>query len=370
MLAIAGIFFYICRRKHVFIGFFRLRDNNTNTVFTQLAALQERTLYLQGLEEKIESIRSKQDSDSRELREKLYGEYSKKLHDAVELLRETYGRMSEITASAFREATDRNVEIYRQTVKQLINMAERLESAFKLVEQKEHAQMREEMNNLKRKLDELQRDPLRVQLEEIAEAKAAQAIHEESVRKLSTLFWTNNGEVKFKERIGQYEPDVLINNHKLKIVADEVTTENLKSIRDKIKQVADYMQGLNANLGYVVIPNTGIDTETLREIKRTVPMKGLYVVRMTEYALHLQVWRDIVSTGMIATEVLVEKGANFLQILEPIFDEFLAIVQKIEQKDEQDFKYRQNRFKEIKMLPMKMLNALENSQNRREAVGN
>lgn len=138
-----------------------------------------------------------------------------------------------------------------------------------------------------------------------------------------------------------------------------MTTEDSRTIREKIKQVADYMHGLNANVGYVVIPNAGIDTETLREIKWTVPERGLYVVRITEYAVHLQVWYDIASTGVISSDVLIEKGSNLLQILEPIFDEFLAIVQKIEQRDEQDFKYRQNRFKEIKFFPTKVLCALE-----------
>ena len=113
-----------------------------------------------------------------------------------------------------------------------------------------------------------------------------------------------------------------------------------------------------------MIPNSGIDSETLREIKRTVPERGLYVTRMTEYAVHLQVWHDITSTGIIDTDLLIEKGANFLQILEPIFDEFLAIVQKIEQRDEQDFKYRQNRFKEVKLFPTKVLNTLENGFDR------
>lgn len=75
------------------------------------------------------------------------------------------------------------------------------------------------------------------------------------------------------------------------------------------------------------------------------------------------IWYDIASTGMIATDVLVEKGTSFLQTLEPILDEFLAIVQKIEQRDEQDFKYRKNRFKEIKLFPTKVLNALENGFN-------
>lgn len=45
--------------------------------------------------------------------------------------------------------------------------------------------------------------------------------------------------------------------------------------------------------------------------------------------------------------------------LRAVFDEFLAIVQKIEQRDEQDFKYRQNRFKEIKFFPTMVLNALQ-----------
>ncbi|RLI40817.1 hypothetical protein DRO69_12415, partial [Candidatus Bathyarchaeota archaeon] len=169
----------------------------------------------------------------------------------------------------------------------------------------------------------------------------------------------NNGEVKFKERIGQYQPDVYINNHRIKIVADEVTTENISSIREKTKKVADYMRGLNANVGYVIIPNAGVDSEALREIKRTVPEQGLYVVRLTEYAVHLQVWYDIATTGMIDTGTLVEKGHNFLQLLEPIFEEFLAVVQNLEQRDERDFKYRQNRYKEIKFFPSKILEAVE-----------
>lgn len=152
---------------------------------------------------------------------------------------------------------------------------------------------------------------------------------------------------------------MFIDNHKLRIVADEITSENLKSIKEKIKQVANYMHGLNANIGYIVIPNSGIDPETLREIRRTVPERGLYVTRITEYAVHLQVWHDIASTGIIDTDLLILKGANFLQILEPVFDEFLAIAQKIEQRDEQDFKYRQNRFKEIKFFSTKVLNALQ-----------
>jgi ribosomal protein L4 len=62
---------------------------------------------------------------------------------------------------------------------------------------------------------------------------------------------------------------------------------------------------------------------------------------------------------MVDSGTLVEKGHNFLQVLEPIFEEFLAVVQSLEQKDERDFKYRQNRYKEIKFLPAKVLTALE-----------
>jgi len=321
--------------------------------------LEERTKYLQGLEEKIDKVRDKQDSDSRELRERLYGEYSERLQEAVNLLKETYGKMSETTAGAFREITDRNAEVYKETAGQLVNITERLESAFERLEQREHAQMRDEMKALKQKICELERDPLRVQLEELAEARTAQAVHEQSVKKITTLFWPNNGEVKFKERIGQYIPDVVIDNHRVKIVADEVTTEDVNSIRGKTKKVAEYMRGLGANIGYVVIPNAGIDPEALREIKRTVPERGLYVVRITEYAVHLQVWYDIVTTSIIDTGTLVEKAHSFLQVLEPIFDEFLAVIQSLEHRDERDFKYRQNRYKEIKFFPAKVLTAIE-----------
>jgi len=41
---------------------------------------------------------------------------------------------------------------------------------------------------------------------------------------------------------------------------------------------------------------------------------------------------------------MIEKGHSFLEILEPIFDEFLALVQSLEQRDERDFNYRQNRY--------------------------
>lgn len=334
-------------------------ERPSTDILTQLATLEERTRYLQGLEEKIESVRDKQDSDSRELREKLYGEYSERLQNAVNLLKETYGKMSETTADAFREISDRNAEVYKETATQLINITKRLESAFERLEQREHAQMREEMKSLRQKIIELERDPLRVQLEELAEARTAQAVHEQSVRKVTTIFWPNNGEVKFGEKIGQYEPDVYINNHRMKIVADEVTTDNLNSVKEKTKKVAEYMRGLNANIGYVVIPNAGIEPEALREIKRTVPERGLYVVRITEYAVHLQVWYDIAMTGIVDTGTLVEKARNFLQVLEPIFDEFLAIIQSLEQRDERDFKYRQNRYRSLKLLPSKVLNSLE-----------
>ncbi|MGA2768480.1 MAG: hypothetical protein ABSF24_09225 [Candidatus Bathyarchaeia archaeon] len=342
---------------------FSIRRPNTN-VLTQLAMLEERTKCLQGIEERIEHIRDKQDADSRELREKLYQEYSERLHDAVNLLKDTYGKMSETTANAFREITNRNSEVYRETAEHLGNIAEKLESAFQMVEQREHSQMREETRALKRKIDDLERDPLRVQLEELAEARTAQMVHEQSVKKITTLFWSNNGEIKFNEKIGQYEPDVFVDNHRVKIVADEVTTEELRSVRDKIRKVADYMKGLNANVGYVIIPNAGIDPETLRELKRTVPERGLYVVRLTEYAIHLQVWHDIASTGMIDNNILIEKGWSFLQIMEPIFDEFLATIQSLEQKDERDFTYRKNRYKEIKHFPVKLLDTLEKGTGR------
>lgn len=356
---IVAVVFYICGRKHIIPKFSGLKDNRTNTILVQLATLEERTKNLESLEEKIERVRDKQDSDSRELRETLYSEYSERLQDAVSLLRETYGKMSETNAEAFREITDRNAEVYRETAGQLVNITERLESAFERLEQREHTQMREEMKALKQKIGELERDPLRVQLEELAEARTAQAVHEQSVRKVTTIFWLNNGEVKFKEKIGQYQPDVYINNCKIKIVADEVTSENVKSIKEKTEKVAEYMRGLNANVGYVVIPNAGIDPEALREIKRTVPERGLYIVRLTEYAVHLQVWYDIAMTGIVDIGILIEKARSFLQVLEPIFEEFLAVVQKLEQKDERDFKYRQNRYKEIKFFPDKLLDALE-----------
>jgi len=328
-------------------------------VSVQLATLEERTKQLQGLEEKIRRIEDKQDSDSRELRDRLYNEYSKRLQDAVNLLKDTYGKMNTTTANAFREITNRNVEVYKQTATQLINMTEKLESAFKMLEEREHAQMREEMEVLRLKINDLERDPLRVQLEELREARTAQAAHEQSVKKITTIFWPNNGEVKFKEKIGQYVPDIFITNHKVKIVADEVTTEDVGSIKEKVKKIADYMRGLNANVGYVIIPNAGIDPEMLREIKRTVSERGLYVVRITEYAVHLQVWYDVATTGIVDMGSLIEKGHNLLKILEPVFDEFLAIAQNLEQRDERDFKYRQNRYKEMKFFPSKVLEAIE-----------
>jgi len=328
-------------------------------ISVQLATLEERTKQLQGLEEKIKRIEDKQDSDSRELRDRLYNEYSKRLQDAVDLLKDTYGKMNTTTSNAFREITNRNVEVYRQTATQLINMTEKLESAFKMLEEREHAQMREEMEALRLKISDLERDPLRVQLEELGEARTAQAVHEVSVKKITTIFWPNNGEVKFKEKIGQYVPDVYITNHKVKIVADEVTTEDVGSIREKVRKIAEYMRGLNANVGYVIIPNAGVDPETLREIKRTVSERGLYVVRITEYAVHLQVWYDVATTGIVDMGSLIEKGHNLLKILEPVFDEFLAIAQNLEQRDERDFKYRQNRYKEMKFFPSKVLEAIE-----------
>lgn len=334
------------------------RQSDVN-ISTQLGILEERTKHLQGLEEKIERIKDKQDADSRELREKLYKEYSTRLQDAVSLLKETYEKMSKTAADAFRDVTVKQAETYKETTKHLGRIAEKLEQAFEKVEQREHTQIREELKKLRQKVKELEMDPLRVQLEEIAEAQAAQAVHEQSVKKVTAIFWPNNGELKFEEKIGQYVPDVYIDNHKIRIVADEVTTDNLRTVGEKIKKVANYMKGLNANVGYVIIPNAGIDPERLRELKRTVPTHGLYIVRITEYAVHLQVWHDIASTGIVASAVLVEKGHNFLQILEPIFDEFLAVMQKIEQRDEQDFKYRQNRYKQVKCFPAKILNALE-----------
>jgi hypothetical protein len=321
--------------------------------------LEERTKHLQGLEEKLEKIKDKQDSDSRELRERLYGEYSQRLHEAVGLLRETYGKMTETTTNVLKDITAKNAEAYRQTVEQLTAIANKLESAFKILEQREHTQMREEMKALKQKIEELERDPLKVQLEELAEARIAQAVHEQSVKIITTTFWRNNGEVRFREKIGQYQPDVYINNHRIKIVADEVTTEDIDSIKAKVKRVAEYMRGLNANVGYVIIPNAGVNPETLKEIKRTVPEKGLYVVRLTEYAVHLQVWFDIAMTGVVEVASLIEKGHNFLHILEPVFEEFLAIVQNLEQRDEREFKYRQNRYKELKFFPEKILEAIE-----------
>lgn len=354
---IVTVAFYICKRKHIFLRFFGSRGNSP--ILAQLAMLEERTKHLEGLEEKIERVRDKQDSDSRELREKLYSEYSERLQSAINLLKETYGKMSETTTKAFGEITDKNTEVYKETVGRLASITEKLESAFERLEQKEHLQMQGEIKALEQKINELERDPLRVQLEELAEARIAQAVHEQSVKKVTAIFWPNNGEIRFKERIGQYQPDVYINNHRIKVVADEVTTENIGSIREKTKKVADYMRGLNANVGYVIIPNAGVDSETLREIKRTVPERGLYVVRLTEYAVHLQVWYEITTTGIVDTDALVEKGHNFLQVLEPIFEEFLAVIQNLEQRDERAFKYRQNRYKEIKFFPSKVLTTIE-----------
>ena len=355
MLWLAGILaflvillLYCIKRLRPNIFKFSFQRSGANDFYARLAVLEERTRLLQNLEDRIERVKEKQDADSRELREKLYEEYSMRLQDTVDLLKETYEKMSKT-----------NAETYTQATRQLGSIVERLQSAFEKVEQREHAQMREEIGSLSRKIRELERDPLRVQLEELAEARAAQAIHEQSVEKVTTLFWLNNGEVKFKEKIGQYQPDVFINNHRVRIVVDEVTTGDVGTVREKVKKVAWYMRGMNANVGYVVIPNAGIDPEALRTIKRTVPERGLYVVRITEYAIHLQVWHDIATTGILDINILVEKGHDFLQILEPVFDEFLAIVQKVEQRDELDFTYRQNRYREMKSFPAKVLDVLQ-----------
>jgi len=354
--AIAAVIFFI---RHFKAGLFRLpKKPLAPEISAQLSVLEERTKQLQSLEEKIEKVRDKQDSDSRELRDRLYNEYSKRLQDAVDLLKDTYGKMNATTANAFREITNRNAEVYKQTAVQLISMTEKLESAFKMLEEREHAQMRGEMEVLRCKISDLERDPLKVQLEELGEARTAQAVHEQSVKKITTIFWPNNGEVKFKEKIGQYVPDVYITNHKVKIVADEVTTEDVGSIKEKVRKIAEYMRGLNANVGYVIIPNAGVDPEALREIKRTAS-RGEYVVRLTEYAVHLQVWYDVATTGMVDMGSLIEKGHNLLKILEPVFDEFLAIAQNLEQRDERDFRYRQNRYKEMKFFPGKVLEAIE-----------
>jgi hypothetical protein len=263
------------------------------------------------------------------------------------------------SSNTFREITNRNLEVYKQTTTQLNIMTAKLEAAFKVLEEREHNEMRKEIESLRQKVTDLERDPLKVQLEELGEARTAQAVHEQSIKKITAIFWPNNGEVKFNEKIGQYIPDVLITNHRLKIVADEVTTEDITSLKEKAKRVAEYMRGLNANIGYVIIPNAGVEAEELREVKRTVSERGLYVVRITEFAVHLQVWYDISTTGVIDFGSLVEKGQNFLQVLEPIFEEFIAVVQNLEQKDERDFKYRQNRYKEIKFYPSKILDAIE-----------
>jgi len=297
ILTAAGILICLIYRKK---GIFRF-SSSQNNILTQFTILEERIKQLVGIDEKLERLREKQDADSRELREKLYDEHSRKLQDAVSLLKETYGKMAETTSEAFRKITDRNTEVYKETARQLVNMAAKLDLAFEKLEQREHTQMQEEMTSLRQKICELERDPLRVQLEELAEARTAQAVHEQSVKKITTLFWPNNGEVKLNDSIGRYRPDVYIKNHRIRIVADEVTTENVSSIREKTSKVADYMQGLNANVGYVVIPNAGVDSETLREIKRTVPERGLYVVRLTEYTVHLQVWCDMATTGIVDT---------------------------------------------------------------------
>ena len=407
------------------------KDEASDAIFSQLSVLEERTRQLQGLEEKIEKIRDKQDSESKELRDTLYNEYSKRLQESIELLKETYAKMNTTTSNAFREIanrsaevatqvnastanvfreiTDRNLEVYKQTgattlnalkditnrnaevlqqaaaqmnlntsstFREIINrnlevykqttaqlniMTAKLEAAFKVLEEREHNEMRKEIESLRQKVNELERDPLKVQLEELGEARTAQAVHEQSVRKITTIFWPNNGEIKFNEKIGQYIPDVLITNHRLKIVADEITTQDASSLREKVKKVETYMQGLNANIGYVVIPNAGADPEELREIKRTAP-HGLYIARITEFAIHLQVWHEVTTNGLVDVGSLVAKGHSFLQVLEPIFEEFVAIVQNLEQREERERSYRLNRYKEIMFYPGKILDAIEKTQ--------
>ena len=185
--AIAAVIFVI---RHFKAGLFRLPKKPLSPeISAQLSVLDERTKQLQSLEEKIEKVRDKQDSDSRELRDRLYNEYSKRLQDAVDLLKDTYGKMNATTANAFREITNRNAEVYKQTAVQLISMTEKLESAFKMLEEREHAQMRGEMEVLRCKISDLERDPLKVQLEELGEARTAQAVHEQSVKKITTIFW-------------------------------------------------------------------------------------------------------------------------------------------------------------------------------------
>jgi len=92
---IATVLLYIfCSRNRFFRKFFGSEDNNTSTIYEQLAMLEERTKYLEGLEEKIEKVREKQDSDSRELRESLYNEYSERLQSAVNLLKEIFDKLN------------------------------------------------------------------------------------------------------------------------------------------------------------------------------------------------------------------------------------------------------------------------------------
>lgn|GEM_PF-2193772 len=279
----------------------------------------------------------------------------------AEVLQQAATQMNLNSSNTFREITNRNLEVYKQTTTQLNIMTAKLEAAFKVLEEREHNEMRKEIESLRQKVTDLERDPLKVQLEELGEARTAQAVHEQSIRKITTIFWPNNGEIRFNEKIGQYTPDVLVTNHKLKLVADEVTTQELSSVREKIKRVEAYMEGLNANIGYVIIPNSGMDPETLREVKRTAP-HGLYIVRITEFAIHLQVWYEVTTNGLVDVGSLVEKGQSFLAVLEPIFEEFTAIIQNLQQREEREMAYRLNRYKEMKFYPGKILDAIEKTQ--------
>jgi len=113
-----------------------------------------------------------------------------------------------------------------------------------------------------------------------------------SVKEVVLHAWGRKGEVSIEKTEGGYSPDWEINNHKIVMVGENTTQQDIKQ---KLEKLQEYQKARKANIGVLVLPNE-MEDRILEELSKTTPL-GIFVVRQIELAFLLMAVRRIIEGG-------------------------------------------------------------------------